>query len=158
MGQINVGKQVATLHLAYDVGQATGPLGQKAVVDLVWVTGDDDARVATGPGQQSFHLVSAEVLGFVYDDIGVVQGTATDEIDRQDGHATTSFVVGQGIEVRDFFTFLLFGHRLGDDFIGITDRTLVGIELFIKLPGQKTDIVANLVIGPEDIDLARGVA
>ena len=79
-----MGEEVFAVEFFAQVGEAVGPFVEVGLVYLVDVTGEDYLGSFAGTGDDGFHFVRGEVLGFVYDEEGVGEGAATDVGERAD--------------------------------------------------------------------------
>lgn len=60
-------------HFFNDIGEAVGAFGEVGVVDLAWVTKQNDFGSFSGTGNDAFDFVFGEVLSLVDDHEGVFE-------------------------------------------------------------------------------------
>ena len=96
-------------------------------VDLSDVAGDHRPRAEAQTGEKHFHLFAGGVLGFVQDEKGVVESAAAHK--------------GQGSHLDD--AALLLGRQVGRAQHvpqGVVQGAQVGVDLFLHVAGQKTQL------------------
>ncbi len=85
-----MGEEVFAVEFFAQVGEAVGPFVQVRLVYLVNISGENYLGSFTGTGDDGLHFVRGEVLGFIYDEEGVGEGSAADVGKRTDEQLLTA--------------------------------------------------------------------